>query len=74
MEFTVEGTGTGISYQWQVSTDSGKTWNTSGLTGNKTKTLTVGATAARNGYQFRCVVKDAKENKIISDAVKLTLK
>ncbi len=62
------------SYQWQVSTDGGKTWKNSGLTGNKTKTLTVGATSGRNGYRFRCVVKDDNDNTATSDVVSITVK
>ena len=66
-------TGTALTYQWQVSTDGGKTFKTSGLAGNKTATLTVAATSGRNNYQFRCVITDAKKNSVISDAVKLTV-
>lgn len=66
-------TNTELSYQWQVSTDGGKTFKNSSLSGNKTTTLKVDATAARNNYQFRCVVTDAKGNKITSDASKLTV-
>ncbi len=61
-----------LSYQWQVSTDSGKTWSDSGLTGNKTANLTVAATAGRNGYRFRCIVKDKKGNTMTSSVATLT--
>ena len=33
----------------------------SSLTGNKTATLTVAATAGRNNYRFRCVITDAED-------------
>ncbi len=42
------------SYQWQYRTSSSGSWKTSTLTGNKTATLTVKATEARSGYQYRC--------------------
>ncbi len=66
-------TGSTLSYQWQASTDGGKTWKNSGLTGNKTAVLTVGATAARSGYKFRCVISDAKGNKVTTAAAALTV-
>ncbi|MBR6029962.1 MAG: Ig-like domain-containing protein [Clostridia bacterium] len=46
---------TGVkSYQWQYSTDSGKTWqnNTSG--GYNTSSMTFGMVAAFSGRQYRC--------------------
>jgi len=72
--FEIDANGTELSYQWQVSTDGGKTFKNSGLTGNKTATLTVAATVGRNNYRFRCVITDAEDNSVISDAVKLTVK
>ena len=71
--FTVSATGTNLSYQWQVSTDGGNTWKNSGLTGNKTKKLTVKATAARNGYMFRCLITDCAGQTVASNAAKLTV-
>lgn len=71
-KFTVKAKA-GSSYQWQVSTDNGKTWKNSGMTGNKTATLKVSATTARNGYMFRCVVKNNNFTET-SKAVKLTVK
>ena len=73
VSFTVaakSSTGSKLSYQWQVSTDSGKTWKPSGLTGNKTKTMKFAATSGRSGYQFRVVVTDADGNSITSDVLK----
>lgn len=45
-----------ITYQWQYSYDSGTTWADSSFTGNKTATMQVSVTTARNGYQYRCNV------------------
>ena len=67
-------TGTALTYQWQVSTDAGKTWKNSSLSGNATATLKVEATESRNGYRFRCIIKDAKKNSFTTDAAKLTVK
>lgn len=53
--YTITATGTGISYQWQVSTDNGATWNNIVGAINATYTV-VGASSADNGKQFQCVV------------------
>ncbi|MBN8674001.1 MAG: T9SS type A sorting domain-containing protein [Chitinophagales bacterium] len=59
--FSAAATGTGIGYQWQVSTDGGTTYTniTNGgvYAGATTTTLTItGATAAMNNYRYRAVV------------------
>ena len=71
--FSVTATGTGLKYQWQASKDKGVTWTNSGMTGNKTNTLTVSAIASRNGYQFRCIVTDSAGKSVTSNAAKLTI-
>ena len=52
-----------VTYQWQVSTDSGSSWsNISGLqghTGEITDTLTVDDDFAFNGYKYRCILDTA---------------
>ncbi|MBQ9859379.1 MAG: hypothetical protein IJO76_01700 [Clostridia bacterium] len=68
--FSVTATGNGLKYRWQINTGSG--WKNTTTTGYKTKTITVSATAARNGYQYRCVVTDENGNKVVSTAAKLT--
>ncbi|MBR5342714.1 MAG: leucine-rich repeat protein [Oscillospiraceae bacterium] len=47
------------SYQWQYRTSSTGSWKSSSLSGNKTSALTVSATTARNGYQYRCKLTNA---------------
>ncbi len=54
--FTVTAAGNNLSYQWQYSTNNGKSWGKSPATGNTTATLKVYVTAAKNGYQYRCIV------------------
>ena len=62
--FTGGATGTSLSYQWQLSINSGSTWNDQGNTGvysnmtNATMNITT-ATAGMNNYQYRCVVSGA---------------
>ena len=50
----------GFTYQWQYSRNGGQTWSNTTMSGYNTDTLTVSATAARNGYQYRCVLTGAK--------------
>ncbi len=73
-KFTVAASGVGLKYQWQVKTSSKASWKNTTIAGYKTKTITVGATSARNGYQYRCVITDAAGNKVTSKTVKLTVK
>ncbi|MBX2934320.1 MAG: proprotein convertase P-domain-containing protein [Ferruginibacter sp.] len=60
--FTVTGTGTALTYQWQVSTAGvGGPWvnvtNTAPYSGATTATLTVNpVTVAMSGYAYRCVL------------------
>ena len=71
-KFTVKATGDGLKYQWQYYT--GSKWVSSSLTGNKTATLKVPVTAARNGQKYRCVVTDQYGNKATSGSARLTVK
>ena len=73
--FTVETSGEVVSYQWQYSKDGGKSWyNSSSATqGYNTDTLTVGATAARNGFTYRCKITDSEGNQLITAPAQLTV-
>ena len=52
--FTAAATGTGISYQWQMSTN-GIDW--SDMTGETSASLTLtGIISAMNGYQYQVIV------------------
>jgi hypothetical protein len=54
--FTITASGSGLSYNWQVSTDAGITWNNTSPAAN-TATLTLTAvTAGMNNNQYRCAV------------------
>jgi len=59
--FTVAATGSGVTYQWQVSTDAGNTFtnitNNANYSGATTATLTItNPPVAWNGYQYRVLV------------------
>ncbi len=71
VSFSVEAVGDGLSYQWQYSSDAGRTWGNSGLPGNRTATLSTEFTEARLAYWFRCVVTDAAGSSVTSDAVRM---
>ncbi|MBQ1362783.1 MAG: hypothetical protein IIY43_07010, partial [Oscillospiraceae bacterium] len=72
--FKVVATGTGLTYQWQYkTTTSNWTNSSSATTGYNTATLKVVGTAARNGFQYRCIVKDSNGNSVTSNAAKLTV-
>ena len=70
--FTVKASGTGLTYQWQFSTE-GKTWSNTKVTGYNTATLSVQALSYRNNYYYRCVIKDAQGNSVTTNGAKLTI-
>lgn len=71
--FTVAATGSGLTYQWQVSTDSGTTWTD--VSGATSATYTaVSVTNAMNGYLYKCIVSGAAPcTSVTSNAVSLTI-
>ncbi|MBR0355609.1 MAG: immunoglobulin domain-containing protein, partial [Oscillospiraceae bacterium] len=71
-KFTVKASGA-TKYQWYYRTSSTGSWHAASLTGNKTASLSVPATSARSGYQYRCKVSNAN-GYVYSKAVTLTVK
>ena len=71
--FSVEAQGDGLTYQWQYKGPKSSNYANCGLTGNKTPTLSVQATEARNGYSYRCVITDSNNNQVISEPALLTV-
>ena len=70
--FTVTATGDNISYQWQISTNSGSTWaDIDGATSQSYTTQT--ATMDMSGYQYRCVVSNTPGDSATSSAATLTV-
>lgn len=69
--FTVEATGSDLSYQWQKSTDNGSNWTD--ITGETNTTYTTGKTTMdMNGTQYRCVVKNSVKE-VTSNTATLTV-
>ena len=73
--FTVTASGTGtLTYQWQSRKDDTAAWSNSGMTGSKTKTLSVATSGGLDGWQFRCIIKDGNGRMVESDEAKLTVR
>jgi len=72
-KFTVKASGAGLKYQWQYRTSAKGSWKAASGTGSKKATLSVAATAARNGYQYRCKITDKYGNVIYSKAATLKI-
>ena len=68
--FKVTAEGTGLSYQWQYSTDNGSTWKT--WSGKTSASVSVKAGETNNGTCYRVTVKNA-EGSVNSSSAKLTV-
>ena len=67
--FTVEATGTGLTYRWYYRAKGKTEWSTSSVSGSKTATISVEMTSTRMKYEYSCVVKDAAGSSLRTDAV-----
>ena len=76
--FSINASGQGIGYQWQVSTDYGASWtdlqNGEHYANVGTRTLSVrNTTTAMNNYYFRCKVTGTCGSPVYSEFAKLTV-
>ncbi len=72
VKFTVAARGTGtLTYQWQSRKNSSSEWTNSGQSGAKTATLSVNSLRGLDGWQFRCIVKDAYGRQVVSNTAYL---
>ena len=69
--FTVEATGTGLTYKWQYKNAGTRIWRVSTHDGNDTSTLNVPVTKNRNGQMYRCIITDENKNSLTSNEVSL---
>lgn len=70
--FSVSAAGTGLTYQWQVSTNGGTSWTN--LAGETSATLNLtGITAAFNGNQYRVVLNGTCTTDLNSSAATLVV-
>ena len=73
VDMTVKASGKDLTYQWQYSKDSGKTWVDCKSAGYDTAALSFKGTATMNGRRFRCVVTDGYGFTETSEAAQVTV-
>ncbi len=76
--FSVTATGSGLTYQWQESTNGGGTWNNlangAPYSNVTTATLSINPSAlGMNNYQYRCIVTGTCPSAATSNAALLTV-
>lgn len=71
--FTVTAVGSGLSYQWQYSKNSGKSWVNCSSTGNNTSVFSFIMKESYAHRQYRCKVSDSNGNYVFSEAAVLSL-
>ncbi|MBS1510526.1 MAG: zinc-dependent metalloprotease [Bacteroidetes bacterium] len=69
--FTTAASGAGVTYQWQISTDGGTTWNNIG--GATAASYNFTTALSQNGYQYRCVATGTCSPSTTSAAATLTV-
>jgi len=70
--FSVNATGDGLTYQWQLSTDGGSNFNDIPGAGLPAYAVT-GAAFSANNNRYRCVINGTCTNNLISDVAVLTV-
>ena len=70
--FTVQASGTNLSYQWEVSKDGGKSWSNTTFDGGNNNTFQFKTKKEYSGLMYRCVIKNDLDT-VISNSVKLTV-
>jgi len=77
LTFVIAASGTPtLTYQWQVSTNSGASWATASggvYSGGTTNTLSISSSSGLTGNQYRCIVTNGVSNSLISNVVTLTV-
>ncbi len=69
-KFTVKAVGDGLTYQWQISDNGGKTWKNSSV---KKADYSTSLTASKDGRMVRCIVTDQYGVSVTSSAVSMTI-
>ena len=62
-----------VTYKWQYARAGSDVWYNTSMEGATTASLKVQATAARNGYRYRCVIKGLDGTVYYSDPATLTV-
>ncbi len=71
--YNVSAVGNNLKFQWQYSSDGGRTWKYAKAKGNRTEQLRVQVHKASDGVMYRCRVKN-KTGTVFSKKAKLTVK
>lgn len=69
MNAAVSGAGGTLTYQWQYSTDKGKTWTAATNSGNKTAEMSVKIRETTFGTYYRCLVKASSSGEVNSNSL-----
>ena len=72
-KFTVQASGESLKYQWQVSTNNGRSWSNYTGSGANKASISVKATKTMNGYMYRCIVSNPAGS-ITTNAATLSIK
>ncbi|WP_230399467.1 carboxypeptidase regulatory-like domain-containing protein [Novisyntrophococcus fermenticellae] len=72
--FTVQATGTNLTYQWQYCNANSNIWRESSMEGSQTGTVNVPVWNFRDGQKYRCVVTSESGRITISDVVVVSVK
>lgn len=70
--FKVGATGTGLTYQWQYTTN-GTTWKNLSGSAAKKDSFSILVKKSYNGYQYRCIVKDSSGKTLTSEGGKIII-
>ena len=70
-KFSVSATGAGLKYNWQYSSNNGKSWKSCEAFAPD---LALKVKANQNSFLFRCVITDANGKTLNSNTAKLTVK
>ena len=71
--FSSTATGTNLTYQWQVSTNSGTSWSNVASGGTSATYQLTGITIGQNGYQYQVIVSGTCTPSATSAAATLTV-
>ncbi|MBR2824439.1 MAG: leucine-rich repeat protein [Clostridia bacterium] len=70
---SVEATGTGLTYKWEMKEPGSEEWVDTTISGYKTNRIRLYGTAVHNNRQFRCVITDANGKSVTSNAATVRL-
>ena len=70
---SIEATGQGLTYSWEMSRDGGVTWTVSTVDGHNSPAIAFVPTESYHGRMYRCVVTDENGNSVTSDAATILI-